>query len=979
MKITDRRTLIQLMIAAVLIAVFIAVNMAFIFNYKLITASFSTDNTEFDNEEAEDARVLGDGVVQSIANESMVLIENRNSALPLGKSERRVNLFGYGSSDAGFMLTGGGSGRSEVENESNKDKKISLMSAFEKEGFEYNPELAKIYTDYSTVNMDAYGSVMNLNEPDPSVYTQEVISRAKDFSDVAVVVISRNGRESYDLPLQQTKYKDDKTEETITDSSRTYLQLSTEEEGMIEIVLDNFSKVIVLLNTGNPMECGFLSDERISAALYVGYPGQSGALSIPRILKGDVNPSGALTTTYVYDREQYDPTAANMFRGLGYDTQIAYAEGIYTGYRWYETADEEWFFDDVDNEYGTGYDGVVQYPFGYGLSYTSFEWRVDGFTPEKFTRLTSTTEFQIDVTVTNSGNCAGQDIVQIYGLPEYISGEIEKSYINLLTFAKTRVLKPGESQSLKLTFTAYDLASYDDYDKNGNGFSGYELDGGEYTIKLMHDVRTPADCPNSELVYKVPEAVKFRRDPVTNVPVRNKFTGASAYAGVPIDGSNAGSQPIVYLSREDFNATYPYATAPRRDNTAVVEGANSYSYTGYDSMKKPVTSSGGDLRLTVRTDGTAATKDDLLGNTDVQLVYNDELALALGRDYEEPRWEQLLDQLSVSELCTLVEAGGFQTAAAESVGKPRRRDADGPAGFNLTSSYDASAKWTAYPNQALLACSWNKSLAYDLGRAHGVEANATQISGWYAPYANLMRNAYGGRCFESCGEDPVLTGDMCAEIVRGAKDLGLYSYVKHFALCETGVNPDNVKTWLTEQTLREIYLKPFEIAVKEGGANAMMTAVNCIGAVWSGANYALNEGILRKEWGFKGSVVTDYSYQRSFMDAARAIRGGNDFMLDVSASYSRLDPSDEVNLYLARKSAKNIIFTWLDTYVAATEYATNGSNDDGFIADITLKPTPLTFSPAPIIMLGFTDILLGGGAAACIYFVVKKLRRKDGE
>lgn len=987
-KITPKRIILSAVIA-VLIAVAIIASAFAAAYWDYLMGAFGASNFNTDEETVSNALSLGDDLVQEIAEDSMVLLKNENETLPLAEDNRKINLFGYGATANGWVYSGGGSSGTiiNIDRASDEDLEritVSPQEAFEQEGFEVNADLMKVYTDFSDYKATSERGITSLYQPVASeVYTHALLADAIAFSDTAVVVISRTGSESTEIPLVQYKNNG----RSVTDSERTYLQLTEEEEDMLEIVTDNFETVIVLLNTMSQIEAGFLDDEGIDAALYVGPTGQSGTLAIPRLLKGyktvtdedgnesrvAVTPSGRLADTYAYSTREYNPTDVNMFAHPSTDGDITYAEGIYVGYKWYETAYAEGYFDDVTTEYGKGYDGVVQYPFGYGLSYgTDFAYTVTSDL-EPGSDITADTKIKISVTVTNRGETAtvpGKDVVQLYYSSEYHEGEIEKSAVNLLAFGKTQMLDPGQAQTIEFEITPYDLASYDAYGKNPGDHTGYELDRGTLTISLRTDAHTLADCENASMTFNVPETINIDNDPVTNEPVKNRFTGDDAYMGVPIDASTLTENGVTeYLSRADIAGTFPDAAGPEHWTEAAAREINTKRNTRYDVDNMPTTGTDSDLRLVLKEDGTPASLEDLQGNTGAKLAYNEELVLRLGSNYKDDDWKKLVEQMTAGELRDLVANGYFGTHAVASVGKPQRLDVDGPAGFHYTgSNVEDRDMWIAYPSQCLIGCSWNQQTAFNMGQAQGVLANATGISGWYGPGLNLHRNPYSGRHFEYYSEDPILVGKLAAEVIRGATNNGLYCYMKHFAVSEEGINPDNVMTWLSEQTLRETYLKPFEIAVKEGGANAVMTSFNCIGAVWAGACDPMNNDILRGEWGFRGSLITDWSLGRDWMNGELGIRGGNDLWLDLGEPF---DTSDPTTVSLLQTAAKNILYTFASTYYRADDWQKNGDKDDRYTVDLGLEVTAAPFSPVPILMVVGIWLLAAAGSAVCVVFIVR--------
>ncbi len=988
------------LVAVILLGALIPVNLILNYYAPTLHMVFGGSSAGSDaGEGAEEALAAGDEMVQRLSEDSMVLLRNENvdgvPALPLAADERAVNLFGFGATDDGFLLTGKGSGGSTI----NPDKKVTLVEAFTAEGFSVNSELISAYNGWRSgaggyIDADVNGSSsMRPYNPGADFYSSSVMDQAKSHSDIAIVVLSRytgensGDGEAYDVSADNATYSDG-----------SWLELTTEERAMFEaIAAADFGKVIVLLNTTNAMELGFLEDADygIDAAMYIGLPGQSGARAVPRLLKGEktveseegdtetvrISPSGRLADTYAYDWQTNNPVISNLkYESYGGISQMSvrYAEGIYMGYRWYETADEEGLFDGIRNEYGTGYDAVVQYPFGYGLSYTTFTWTVSAL--PSTTVLEEEGEYEIKVTVENTGEYPGSDVAELYYTPPYTDGGIEKAHMNLLDFAKTGVLDPGESEEVTLTFSAYDMASFDDYSKNDNGWFGYELEEGDYILSLMTDVHTPAtadgeEIANCRITMEAPEDVLFLVDPDNpdSDVVITRFTGEDAYAGVPIDGSTV-HQSTVYLSREDgfANLAQMSTSATGPNDNGAIEAAASYRYSGYDGRPAYDQGVSGDMTL-FTVNGNKPSLADLNGSSGASLSYNTELFATLG-DYDAPEWEDLLDQVTDDEIRNTIGMGGFQTIALESVGKPRRADYDGPAGFgNNVLNSGSPSQWTAYPVEALIGCCWNKDLLFEMGRTHGREGNETNANGWYAPGVNLHRSPYNTRNFEYYSEDPVLSGVLSAQLIYGAKTNNLYCYIKHFGPSDSGQNATDRNTWLTEQALREIYLKPFEIAVKRGGANAIMSCFNRVGAVWAGSNHALVTEVLRDEWGFDGTVITDW-YQSWYMDYTRGVLAGNDLWLTPTAAAANIDMSDNGVAYAARTAVKNVIYTMVDTYNAAVEYAAGGG-EGGVNLDATTAASA-AFSPLFVFLWALLDSLLGLGALLCALFVFLKIRKR---
>ena len=937
-------------VAFFLVAVLIAGNIVLNEFAYIINQFFAGDTTDYGDAAEELAE--GDKFVQKAGEESMVLLKNEEDFLPL--EEDKVNLFGWAATDQGFLLVGGGSGGTVIA----EGNKVTLTQAFKKEKFEYNEALLEEYSAISSTDADKNGnkpdSMVALTNPGASFYSDTTMEQAKNYSNTAVVVLSRfSGENASSTELISVGGM----------NNGTYLELTENEKAMFDALQSYSFDVVVLLNTTNNMELGFLEDYScIKAALYVGIPGQSGALAIPRILRGDVNPSGRLADTFAYDYQTNNPSYIN---GRYVNDSMAYAEGIYVGYKWYETANEEGFFDDFVGDYGNGYDGVVQFPFGYGLSYTDFEWEVTDISWNSGRdKMSPDVEYAIEVTVHNTGGTTGRDVVQLYYTPPYEEGGIEMASINLLAFAKTDPIPAGGEDKVTLKFTAYDLASYDDYGKNGGNFIGWEVVDGDYTIKLMknsHEAgKMYGDKASSYVLAS--DGIEFPNDPVSKEPVKNRFTGKDAYAGTPIDGSTVIPGGVDYLSRADGFANYPKVAAGTPDKT--VDQISKYEYDGYDDSDISDIHYGVDagmyLVLSENSDGTLtrATAEQLDGTEDAVLAINEELMSVLS-DYDAPEWDIFLDQLSQTEIADLIGKGGFQTIALYSVGKPKCTDRDGPAGFNMgVSNPSTETKWTGFPTESLLGCCWDTQLAYQMGVVQGKVAQATGLQGWYAPGLNLHRSVYNTRNYEYFSEDTTLTADLGAQIVKGAKDNNLYCYVKHFAVSEAGANPNDKNTWLTEQALRETYLRPFEAAVKEGGANAMMSAFNRVGAVWAGSNHALLVDVLRTEWGFRGSVVTDWA-QPYYMDYTRGLKAGNSLWLDGSSNKSAtIDFNDSGTAYAARQAAKDILYT----YVVTTTYVA-----------VTATPESALFSG---LWIGL-NVLLGAGIAVCVLFIVKPVWKKS--
>ena len=963
------KTAILAVAALVLVAALVVSNILLDYYSLILNRFFVGDTADLSGEETQDALSEADEVVRSAAEESFVLLKNE-ALLPVADLQK-VNLFGWGATDAGLLLTGGGSGGTTITDtlDSGKERiKVDLTDALREAGIAYNEGLTAEYEKFSTYDADYRNNgstgadvLLSLKNPPASFYTDELMESAKEYSGTAIAVLSRWGAENGNM---------NELKDIGGYAGGSFLELTAEERAMFSALDEYGFDVIVLLNVCNNIELGFLEEYPcIKACLHIGIPGQSGLAALPDILTGKVSPSGRTSDILPYDFQTYDPVYVNAVRN---GNDLTYQEGIYFGYRWYETADAESYFDEVVNEHGRGYDAVVQFPFGYGLSYTEFEWKADW---KGVSELTAEGKYTVRVKVTNTGDAAGKDVVQLYGHAPYTDGGIEKAERVLLDFAKTPTLQPGEHCEVELAFSAYDLASYDDYNKNGDidGFCGYELESGNYELYLMQNSHDVVDYQPLTLS----KTIRFAEDPVTGNPVGNLFTGETAYADCPVDGSAALRTPVEYLSRADGFANFPTVRA----GTSDVGNAPEYRHDEYDDVSVSAIRYGEDAGMylvrVVKTEGEGeeavetfrrAAKEELEGTQPLgegeAFSFNKELLEELN-DYESASWDAFLNQMTQAEIKELIGMGGFMTKEIYTVGKPRCTDKDGPAGFNNNvTNPGRSSEYTLFPSESLLGCSFSKETAFAIGAAQGKIGSSMGINGWYGPGANLHRSVYNSRNYEYFSEDAVLSGKLSAQMIAGAKENNVYCYMKHFAVSEAGQNPTNVNTWLTEQALRECYLRPFEIAVKEGGANAIMSAFNRVGAVLSGYNYAMLTGVLREEWGFRGSVITDWFTGSGYMgNHTLGVLGGNDLWLcGTTAMAANLDLNDNAVAYAARLSVKNILYTYVDTYITAT----------------TVKVNAEASSPLFVALWVGLDVLLAAGIVCCGVFLVLPFVRKSG-
>jgi len=963
-----------------------------------------------------------------IGEEGIVMVRNERNTLPIAKeSLKKINVFGWSSTKGGWVCGSDGSANSNSGASRLKVKDLITVLNDPSVGIETNTELTKMYEDFcKTRATDQSGNLIRALAQNPNYYQlteptrdyydrpgangKTILENAKNFSSTALVVLSRLGGEGTDLPYKQIKNDDGKKtyvgSDFLIDDTRTYLDVTTEEEAMLKMCKDNFEKVIVLVNSCNEMNLKFLEDYDIDACLTVNGLGENGAFAIPKILTGETNPSGKTTSTHPYDLS-LDASFANGGAKTADSQKFAtYLEDIYVGYKWFETADAMGYWNDVSNQYGNGYDGVVQYPFGYGLSYSKFQWELAELSAidqdgnrikvgEDF--IDENTKFTVKVNVTNNSDIPGKDVVQLYVNPPYYQRGIEKSSVNLLAFAKTGLIPAHKSSTVTLTFSGYDFASYDCYDKNTNHNVGYELDRGTYRFSLRTDSHTLANMENNEFDFNLKKTVRITNDPKTGTRVTNRFTDysvvskqedgtfdtkqISAYGGSAIDGNNLDGDHWTYLTRADFNKSFPKTSASARGGKAISDGLK-HVYGGIDESKIPehiYGSASTHYWMYTTSNGEKASKNDLdKGN----VVPNKDLLMELGADYDNAKWEDLLNQMSQKDINTLVNRGGYCTLSIESVGKKFVLENDGPAGLNRhnmeidnTASRPDKAGWTMFSMPATIGTSWDTNLAYSFGKSIGAEATAVGVGGWYAPGANMQRSPFGGRNSEYYSEDSLLSGKMAASSSKGSTSMGVNTYVKHFVVNDQEQNRAGLKTYLSEQALREIYLKPFEIAVKEGDATGIMSSFNLLGTIWTGANYALCTEILRNEWGFRGSVITDYYAGKSLMPLKAGLIAGNDLWLTGGQSNAEeVNFSDKIYAHFARNSAKNIL------YSNARAYYLNQTRDASLdtisvdINQVIVREVPfpwwIIWGVLPL------DVVTVAGLGVWAYFVLRTPKKK---
>lgn len=808
-------------------------------------------------------------LAKDVQSEAVTLLKNDDSNLPL--SGKKVNVFGWGSTNPVYGGTGSGS-------MSKQYKTVSLLDGMKQAGLKTNTELSKLYTDYrkDRPEVGMFAQDWTLPEVPAKQYSDKLVSDAKDFSDEAVVVLTRVGGEGADLPTDMKAkgitYKNNSKDYDDFQKGESFLQLSKTERDMIDLVTSNFKKVTLVYNGANTFQFDFLNDyPQIQSVVWCPPAGQTGFSALGEVLAGETNPSGKTSDTFLKDltksvsynnfgKFEYTNMAdkAAKYKGFTGDDVTAipgfvnYSEGIYVGYKFYETASDEGLIN---------YDDTVAFPFGYGLSYTSFDQKLDSV-KYKGGKVTVT------ATVTNTGDKAGKDVVEVYYNPPYTDGGIEKASKNLAGFEKTKELQPGESQKVTVKFDDDDMASYD-----YKGAKAYVLEKGDYDISIQSDSHHVID----HKAITVKDTVTYDSD--SNTHNGDKTVATNQFDDVAGD--------VTYLSRADHFANYKEATAaPTNFKMSDKAKETFYNNSNYDpkkfdkdSDKMPTTGAKNGLKLS-----------DMYG-----------------KDYDDADWDKLLEQLTFDDMDNLIANGGYGTQALKSVGKIQLTDADGPASLNNNFTGVGSI---GFPASTAFACTWNKDLAKQFGEMIGDMAHDMHVAGWYAPAMNIHRNAFSGRTFEYFSEDSLLSGVMASSEISGAKSKGVYSFMKHFALNDQETKrTEMLCTWTNEQAMREIYLKPFEMSVKEGGAQAVMSSFNYIGNTYAGADSALLQTVLRGEWGFKGFVLTDYFGGYGYQNADQEVRAGNDSMLATTKITNHITDKSATSVKAMRQAAHNILYT----------------------------------------------------------------------
>ena len=996
------------LIISACVALGIANDLAFNRYDKNITAFFA-NNDDLNQEVIEQTRQSGNDLAREIVKEGAVLVKNKDNVLPLSKGVDKVNVFGHSSTD--WFASGGGSGAVSSEN----DTQYNIPMALEKNGVSYNHDLYNFYRDYrgpvggnnpvpyenSATNPSKAENICVLAEPELKDYDEELLKSAKSFSDTAIMCMSRKAGESEDIPHAQYKYKLD------TDFTRGYLTISKEEEDLLNYLVNNYTDVIVLINSTNVMQLDFVDEiNGIDACLVCGATGNYGANGVYDLLYGLASPSAKLTDTYARKLE-YNPSFyhggydyINNYEGAPSDAwpynrnyksrnekkvfYVDYIEGIYVGYKWFETADKEGFW---DKEPYNGYSNVVQYPFGYGMSYTSFSWELDSASLPSGSNITSNEEIiTYKVKVTNTGEFKGKDVVEVYLTAPYYPGEIEKSYVSLVGFAKTPELESGQAAIVEIKVRVSDFESYDCYDLNKNGHTGYELDKGEYLIKFMSDSHNlKEEMTNNTLTYNIANTINVDVDEVTGQKVDNLFTGKEAFEEASIDGSTL-DQNVEYLTRANF--VLPTSQAPNRTWNTKFEvsrggkAINTYSTdmrnawdnkTGLDFFGEQIPSE-------APTWGNGSGSHKVISGGQLTSLG---LELADKDNWDSKDWDDVLNQISWNEAMNVVNNNAIgNDKGIPSCGRPDGSDADGPQQIGAVAGI-AGVRGTAYPSPTVTGQTWSKEMAYSMGKSYGKDMQAVGRSGAYAFGCNIHRSAYTGRNFEYFSEDPFLSGMMAANASKGVAINGKYCFMKHFVCNDQEYHRVGLYTWLTEQALREVYLKPFKEAVLYGELSAMMTSFNRVGSIWAGGNEALLTGVVRKEWQFHGMIITDYGESDQFMDQAMAVRAGSNYGMamtyttGVSSSLPSQGESTPRFQHRVRECCKEIIYGYIHPLLINHEY--NESDDNNEYIVVSNSKTPWEWWKPALVNI---DVAIAGGLLFALYVLFrpgpKLLAKKEG-
>ncbi|MCL2062429.1 MAG: glycoside hydrolase family 3 C-terminal domain-containing protein [Firmicutes bacterium] len=898
-----------------------------------------------------------------LVEEGIVLLKNEDNALPIPTQESggfgRPSISVFGKNSVNLVYGGSGSG------ESSTDGAATIHESLTEAGYNVNSTLRNFYTNNSasgngrprSPDMGQIPAGFAIGETPIASYSSAVRNSYTSFNDAAVIVFSRIGGEGYDLPrsMKSTFGNNPTPISGARSMDDHYLQLDQNETNLIREVEAHFEKIIIVINASQAIEVGFLDDPshyayspKIKAALWMGSPGLTGAMALGRVMNGSVNPSGRTVNTYARDFKA-EPSWHNFANNNATDGnryidsssgrarlfyQVEYEEGIYVGYRYWETRGFTEYEKDGNWDW---YNDHVVYPIGHGLSYTSFDWEVQNRQEVEDTVIASDGKgsVAVEVKVTNTGTVPGKDVVQVYLTAPYTTGGIEKSHVVLAGFEKTPMLDPGAHETVKIDIPVLYFASYDynNAAQSTNGFKGYKIESGDYALKVSKN----ANMADDTLTINVAAEIQIGNDPTTQTPIENRFDEVSDYI-------------TTYLSRADWAATWPEAptVAERTKPTAffnALEWNQNDAGAKWEAFTTPTQS-----RNTLSGRNTKVKLHDLIGKA-----------------HDDPLWDDLLNQLTVRQMSTLIGTGNYNTMAIDTIYKPRTLDPDGPVGFT-TFMGDPSVYDTGfYASGCVVGATYNKELAEAMGIMVGNEGiignekgDGTPYSGWYAPAVNIHRSPFSGRNWEYYSEDGFLSGVMAAAVIRGAMSKGVYTYVKHFALNdqETNRSTNGLLTWANEQSMREIYFRAFEITVKDGNTTAIMSAFNRIGTVWTGGSYELLTEILRDEWGFRGMVITDYNLY-AHMPADQMIRAGGDLNLTQDKRPSVTDTPTQVTAL--RNATHNILYT------VANSNAMNGYGE-GVIYAYRMS--------AWMVWLIVVDALLIAALGVWAFFAIRKTYKK---
>ncbi|MCR5491028.1 MAG: glycoside hydrolase family 3 C-terminal domain-containing protein, partial [Bacilli bacterium] len=866
-----------------------------------------------------------------IMEESVILLKNENDALPIARSEG-VTLIGNGSYH--FTAAGTGSGSGGGIN-------VNLQTALRNNGIDVN-KMAESF--YGTVNnkvslpIGMFGGSTTLDAQEDPAILKKIEGSYRNYK-TFFWTLTRTGGEGADLPTQALPST------YVKDPTKHYLELNDNEVKMLAYLeglkaAGAIDKLVVLVNSCNIIEMGPLQDSAaVDSILWVGQPGPDGLQGVANVLVGKASPSGRTVDVWtrdhtldpvwqnfgtnnqhagiqkdddgniVYGRDGVTPNvdstspyySNSVYVNNGSDDEpeyaqangqthtVEYEEGIYLGYKYFETAY-------ADKTEGFDYDKAVCYPFGYGLSYTTFSQKIASTASEIAAAINGATSaedtFELKVTVKNTGGVAGKEVVQIYNHAPYTKGGIEKAEISLVGFAKTKILKPGASQTVTVEIRVGDLASFDYNDANANDYKGYELEAGNYELRLMKNSHELIEALPVELTAKT--TVLDNDDDATNNAL---FSNGDDFDSLLILKDEESKATMKTMSRTDLKATFP--TAPKNSdklygdrliallpyNGANTPGANTNEsrYLGAingsdDKETDPWYKTNADIPSTwtqaASTDGRTGGKVEVMLAKMAGYDYFDtETIMPTGHPYAgktaAEAWDLFMNQLTLAEMTSLLNSGQYMTPGLASVGKAQATDQDGPA--SLKGCY-------TFASATNIAATWNVELAYERGRATGNYSLFSGQSGWYAPSMNTHRSPFSGRNFEYYSQDGFLAGKIASQDVKGFQDKGGYAFIKHFAVNDQETDRMGTGTFATEQAIRENHMKTFEISVKEGGAKAVMTSFNRIGAIPASGNYMSINGILRGEWGFHGHIVTDY-YMGPLAKGNMAIRAGAEMPL----------------------------------------------------------------------------------------------------